>query len=224
MNFLHRLTILQLTILGISILALSLATLLFKDVSRNLETSTQADEDTKLIQLLDAIEKIAHNHAVERGLTAGFLGNPTAEAKQKVDAQRVKADQAVDNFDALLEQDWPAELRLNDKIRSVQNQLRGKSAVRTQVDNRDGSQAFGYYSRLNAMALNSANALMLHIHGIAVTSTTICPIERTYGAIKRKGQWRTSAPNDQRKTQRRACPLPWRYPIHKREAKLQFVG
>lgn len=164
MKFLNRFSILQLTIVGVGILTASLAFLVIKDISRSFSEKADADIDIQLISLLDSIEKIAHNHAVERGLTAGYLGNPTPEAKQKVNGQRGKADAAVDNMRSLLDDEWPDELKVIDKLRALQGQIGRKAMIRGEVDQTNGKNAFTYYSRLNAMALNAANALMLSVN------------------------------------------------------------
>lgn len=164
MNFLNRLSILQLTIVGVGILTASLAFLVVKDINRSFNEKGDAELDIRLIDLLDSIEKIAHNHAVERGLTAGYLGNPNSEAKQKVDNQRTKANTAVDSMVLLLEQDWPSELKVQEKLRALQGQISRKSNIRGEVDRTIGKNAFTYYSRLNAMALNAANSLMLSVN------------------------------------------------------------
>ena len=164
MNFLNRLSILQLTIVGVGILTASLAFLVVKDINRSFNEKGDAELDIRLIDLLDSIEKIAHNHAVERGLTAGYLGNPNSEAKQKVDNQRTKANTAVDSMVLLLEQDWPSELKVREKLRALQGQISRKSNIRGEVDRTIGKNAFTYYSRLNAMALNAANSLMLSVN------------------------------------------------------------
>lgn len=164
MNFLNRLSILQLTIVGVGILTASLAFLVVKDINRSFNEKGDAELDIRLIDLLDSIEKIAHNHAVERGLTAGYLGNPNSEAKQKVDNQRTKANTAVDSMVLLLEQSWPSELKVQEKLRALQGQISRKSNIRGEVDRTIGKNAFTYYSRLNAMALNAANSLMLSVN------------------------------------------------------------
>ena len=164
MNFLNRLSILQLTIVGVAILTASLAFLVIKDISRSFSMKANAELDIQLISLLDSIEKVAHNHAVERGLTAGYLGKPSSEAKQKVDAQRIKANEAVDHMLVLMENEWPSEIHVIDKLRALQGQIGKKTNIRGEVDRNFGQNAFVYYSRLNAMALNAANSLMLSVN------------------------------------------------------------
>ena len=164
MNFLNRLSILQLTIVGVAILTASLAFLVIKDISRSFSMKANAELDIQLISLLDSIEKVAHNHAVERGLTAGYLGKPSSEAKQKVDAQRIKANEAVDHMLVLMENEWPSEIHVIDKLRALQGQIGKKTNIRGEVDRNIGQNAFVYYSRLNAMALNAANSLMLSVN------------------------------------------------------------
>jgi len=52
----------------------------------------QANSAQEAVQLATILDDIAHNHAVERGLTAGFLGSKGASGRDKLGAQRVKAE------------------------------------------------------------------------------------------------------------------------------------
>ena len=169
MKFLHRFTIMQLILLTISLFALILLVFMLMSFSEQYNRYSQASDDKRLVTLLDALEKVAHNHAVERGLTAGFLGNPSAEAKAKVDAQRQKANQSVDSLEALLQQDWPTRYRVGMAVRPLIEHLGHKRVLRNEVDRQQGGRAFSYYSALNRYALDSANVLKLQIANKSVS-------------------------------------------------------
>jgi len=94
-SLLSRLSIIQLTLVSSAVLTLFILTLLVQNLSNKWQESTTIDQDVLLIGLLDALEKVAHNHAVERGLTAGFLGSGTDAARNKVLGQRTKADASI---------------------------------------------------------------------------------------------------------------------------------
>lgn len=109
--------------------------------------------------MLDALEKIAHNHAVERGLTAGFLGNPTPEAKARVNEQREKSDKSVQLLESLVR-----ELDLNPtELKVLRDFIDDKGAIRAEVDREIGTKAFSYYSRLNQIAIETAIALKSYV-------------------------------------------------------------
>ncbi len=127
-----------------------------RDLHKTYQLFDSAKHDMHLVSLLDGLEKIAHNHAVERGLTAGYLGAPTPQKKNKVEEQRNKADQAVANLNQLLVEPWPEEFRVGAKTSSLLNHLQGKARVRQQVNSQSAPGAFVYYSTLNALALESA--------------------------------------------------------------------
>lgn len=118
-----------------------------------IESSNRSQEAVTLAAHLDAV---AHNHAVERGLTAGFLGSNGSQGKNKVDAQRAKAQAAADALQALKASDFPAigtEI-FHGVVDPVLQQLRQKSQIQNQVDQlQPGVPAFAYYSELNRRAL-----------------------------------------------------------------------
>nr|WP_246283068.1 methyl-accepting chemotaxis protein [Marinifaba aquimaris] len=123
----------------------------------------KAHWDIQLIALLDATEKVAHHHAVERGLTAGFLASPSDSRKQKVDAQRDKADAAANQFKKLAQAKWPDNFKMPLKIKFLMAQLDKKSSIRAEIDRLEGQNAFAYYSMVNRLALDAASKITLNI-------------------------------------------------------------
>ena len=94
-SWLKKLTIIQLTVGTAFFLVILVVVLVFNEIASSQKRLESAEQDSRLIALLDSLEKLAHNHAVERGLTAGYLGAPSPQAKAKVDDQRTKADLSV---------------------------------------------------------------------------------------------------------------------------------
>ncbi|MCH2058078.1 MAG: nitrate- and nitrite sensing domain-containing protein [Thalassotalea sp.] len=76
-----------------------------RGVSTSIGEASQAKQDQQLVLVLDVLEKIAHNHAVERGLSAGYLGSPSDDRLSKVRTQRQKADTSVQNLKQLEQQE-----------------------------------------------------------------------------------------------------------------------
>ncbi|MEM7420703.1 MAG: methyl-accepting chemotaxis protein [Pseudomonadota bacterium] len=161
MVLINRLSVVQLTLIGTGTLFLSIAFLAFKDINQSRTEMVNADLDTDLVTLVSAVERVAHHHAVERGLTAGFLGNPTEEARAKVKAQREKADDALDNLRTVANADWPETFQVNNILNPLYTWENNKGTVRSNVDNLQGKEAFKYYSGLNSRALNAANSFTL---------------------------------------------------------------
>ncbi|NVK54967.1 MAG: methyl-accepting chemotaxis protein [Alteromonadaceae bacterium] len=189
MNGIKRLSIINLTLLCIGLIASLMLIMTGIVVSDSANNLTQAKLETRVVALVDAVEKIAHNHAVERGLTAGYLGSGSAAAKAKVDAQRNKADEAVQTLRHFASQDWPEEIPVANRLARLFSVLEDKPAVRREVDNQQGSRAFGYYSRLNKTALDTASTLVLNITNRKVSDSVTHAL--TYAWLKeRLGQMR----------------------------------
>ncbi|BFT30767.1 methyl-accepting chemotaxis protein [Alteromonas sp. D210916BOD_24] len=159
-----KLTIVQLTLLVTGALFLSLAFLAFKNIGQLTSFIHQAEQDKRVVSLVSAVERVAHHHALERGLTAGFLGNPSDEAKQKVVNQRENADTAFKELAALAQQTWPEELEVESILKPLFDLGGGKSKIRNEVDALQGAGAFSFYSRLNQRALSAANAFTLLVY------------------------------------------------------------
>lgn len=167
MRVLQRLSIFQLTICGALILLISVAFLAFKDVSRSLSDTSAASSDVEMINLIASVEAIAHHHAVERGLTAGYLGNPSDAAFDKVKAQRKKADEAQRKLESLLSENAVYGEKVSRILLALKEYLAGKDALRSEVDSGNGGRAFTFYSSLNAAALNAANSLTIYVNNLA---------------------------------------------------------
>lgn len=159
----NRFSIIQLSIFSAVLLVLLTVTLIIRDTVHSIDAVTSAKNDIHIVELLDRLEKVAHNHAVERGLSAGYLGNPIPANLQKVKQQRAKADQSIDNLIAVVNEEWPQDLKVKERISVLLDFVERKREVRNQVDNQNGSNAFNYFSSLNAMALESMMGFMLDL-------------------------------------------------------------
>ena len=170
MNLLKRFSLVQLTLLSAALLFLFALFLVGKNILTTTIKLNGAHDDIQLIRLLDALEKTAHHHAVERGLTAGFLGSGSDEARAKMLAQRDKADAAESQLQGLLKEDWPAEFAVSSKTAVLSKILQSKGKVRSEVNNRNGSNAFAYYSLLNKSALDAVTSLTFNISSAQAAS------------------------------------------------------
>jgi methyl-accepting chemotaxis protein len=159
----NRFNIVQLSVISGVVFILSISILLIKEATDAYHASEDAEQNGRLVVLLDALEKIAHTHAVERGLSAGYLGSGNPAQKQKVDAQRVKADAAAQNLQAVVNDDWPEYLLIEQQVSPLLQMLRDKSRIRRTVDQQNAPEFFSYYSRLNALALETIQLLGMSI-------------------------------------------------------------
>ena len=161
---LKKLSVLQLTILGTACLFISIMFLAYKDISTSREVLSSAERDIKLVTLIAAVERVAHHHAVERGLTAGFLGNPSDTSRSKVLNQRKKADAAMDKITSIVAEDWKEASSVEKILSPVFSLVKNKSEIRKEVDDLNGKNAFSFYSNLNKRALNTTNALTMLVN------------------------------------------------------------
>ncbi|TDO96750.1 methyl-accepting chemotaxis protein [Marinomonas balearica] len=109
-----------------------------------------------MVVMSEVLDAIAHNHAVERGLTAGYLGSKGKNGKEKLAQQRIKADQTEQALRSLSAQDFNRiDDEYIDKIRApLLKRFAKKDQIRRSVDALSpNSGAFAYYSDLNAHAL-----------------------------------------------------------------------
>lgn len=119
----------------------------------SLETTQVSNLTTKLMSKLDAV---AHNFAVERGLTAGFLGAPNEERRSKVLQQRIKAEDAVAKLESLIASDQRyIDLGFVEKLSLLQKTLQVRNSIRLQVNQIQGQNAFLYYSQVNRLAIDA---------------------------------------------------------------------
>ena len=167
MKVLHRLKISQAISLAVFLpmaAALAALTLLMGQQQRLIADQHKALDVVALSELFDAV---AHNHAVERGMTAGFLGSGGRTGTSELNLQRnisKRTAQAVVQFDRSSLSGLPTTV-VNELFDALQDQLAQKTAVQRQVDRlSDSSGAFDYYSELNYLALAAIERLILHLN------------------------------------------------------------
>ncbi|KGY11929.1 chemotaxis protein [Vibrio tubiashii] len=124
----------------------------------------QANRDKETIELTLLYDNLAHNLAVERGLTAGVLGSKGApEQITKLKEQRQKADQHIAAFNQFQPQYISPEIS-NKLKRDITAQLSEIGQIRNQVDQLAPKRSpFAYYSNLNQLAIDNA---MLLVSGV----------------------------------------------------------
>ncbi|CED70761.1 methyl-accepting chemotaxis protein [Aliivibrio wodanis] len=132
----------------------------------NQENNNVYDANLSLeaVNLFNTLDNVAHNFAVERGLTAGFLASKGQSGKDKLNTQRRKSDSAeqeLRNFSAK----YLDKGMINTLLSDVIQQLNNKSTIRSQVDNlRIKNSPFVYYSTLNQLSLDSISVIIGNIN------------------------------------------------------------
>lgn len=160
----------QLTMISsISLLAFLLF-LVGKNVLNNWKEYNAAEQNINYVVLLDAIEKVAHHHAVERGLTAGFLGDPSSENKTKVSLQREIADQTISTLKSINNSQFLKDKNVQKWLPYIFEVETEKQKVRSEVDRKNGGNAFAYYSKLNQVSLDTAAKIQAYVSDRTLSS------------------------------------------------------
>lgn len=139
-------------------------------ISIELDDRQSARSDLRTLKILKALDNLAHQHAVERGLTAGFLGNPTAESRSKVQAQRAIADESEVQLETALRSVGESLTDVQPLTSILQEALSNKASVRNQIDQLSGAAAFGYYSQINRLAIDALATLSNEINSNLVNT------------------------------------------------------
>lgn len=124
----------------------------------SMNEKSDAQRDRQLIEVISALDDVAHNFAVERGLTAGFLGSGSAEAKAKVDKQRQQANSKREALNTVVRR--YQDPTINSFTRLVVDQFSDLEATRSQVNSLNGQGVFLYYSQLNRLSLDAMASLV----------------------------------------------------------------
>jgi len=124
----------------------------------------------QLIDFAQVLNNLADEYAMERGLTAGFLGAGGQGGKAALLAQRNRTDKQEDIF-----QDWVGKSSSLIKSKSKSNRLdkliavlEGRTAIRSEVNGTRGDAsiaeaAFSYYSEANVQTLSLIDDIALMI-------------------------------------------------------------
>lgn len=147
---------LVLVLAGVPILiSLTLAVELVLNYKSTLDDSSRDQSATELILLYD---NLAHNLAVERGLSAGVLGSKgNPKQVEALSNHRKNTDRHIQQFRSFnsdtLPQNW-----LNQLSSDIENELRSLAVVRQGVDQLKPSRSpFAYYSNLNQLSIDNAS-------------------------------------------------------------------
>ncbi|MCY9869977.1 methyl-accepting chemotaxis protein [Vibrio barjaei] len=153
-------TILLVFLIPTTLLMGLIATQIFKAQER----ADHAQASQEAVELFHLFDNIAHQFAVERGLTAGVIASkrqgPQVTALKQ---QRVKADQA---YQSLLDFSPQAlDKQLIDRLsQDVRQQLEQRNSIRQQVDTLNIKDSpFAFYSNINRMALDNLSVILTQV-------------------------------------------------------------
>lgn len=143
-----------------ALLVISLIT--FYLLYENYQKITASEEVQMSVSDVLVLDQVAHNFAVERGLTAGYLGSQGTSGKDKLLAQREKANAARRQLNEMLDRGAPYwSSQLKSDLEGLAKFLSGVGDVRAKVDQLSNSSgAFGFYSSVNQQALDAIERLV----------------------------------------------------------------
>ena len=126
------------------------------------ENVTRYQQNEVVVNIMSVLDNVAHQHALERGLSAGFVGSGNKAVFKRLEAQRKLADESVLNLERFLLTVDKSKLNLSF-IDMLYGRLSKKSMIRQQVDARNGSQFFIYYSSINRKVMSFNNIIRGYI-------------------------------------------------------------
>ncbi len=114
----------------------------------------------EMVHLIQRLDGVAHNMAIERGMSSGFIGDQNEARKAPLQQQRAVVDWKIEQLSSALALKPKMEItRFQQReIARLQNRLRQLDTVRIRVDHGGRSERlisdiFDYYSEINALAL-----------------------------------------------------------------------
>lgn len=132
----------------------------------HLQSDVRASERLRNeIELALSLGNLAHQHAVERGLSVGFISSQGAQGSARLQTQRQQSDEVTRQF----LQDWnrlkSADTdSLQQQAQQLVTLLDQKAKIRQAVDNLiQPNPAFAYYSDLNIATLDLVDTLALDV-------------------------------------------------------------
>ena len=142
------------------------ATLIYFSIQKNEALLSQQKSIEDVINVASQLKSVAHNFAVERGLSAGYIGSKGLSSNAKLLAQREKANAAA--LSLINTQETIRNLALNDYTVSLLEdllaELKRRQQVRALVDDiHPQSQFFKYYSHINSTSLKLIEKLSVYV-------------------------------------------------------------
>ena len=166
-----RLTLVNAFLLVIILtMSLALSTLVFY-LFDQFERLSAAEEATQLLITIERLDDVARTHAAERGLTAGFLASGGEKFTTELRKQRSKSDAAIAALQALESEGLTgvSAKTLQGIFDPLLELAAKKPTVRQEIDDLNAKGAFGFYSNINAAALDGMSSVNSEIDNREVT-------------------------------------------------------
>lgn len=163
--------------------------LLISSINQQIQENVLSE---KVVELSGIFDNIAHTHAVERGVTAGFIGAKGESGRANLTAAREASNSAVEALQNIRHSDYPflSEQELTKLSAPLNALLREKSSVRQKVDEISPvNGAFAHYSAVNALALSSLQQLVYRLNSYENTQYMAARLNLLW-MKERAGQYR----------------------------------
>jgi diguanylate cyclase (GGDEF)-like protein len=135
------------------------------------DTYKNSYQTEAIIEFAFKLENIVHQHAIERGLTEGFLGANDAFSKDEMLKQREKSDQAVDELENFINSHQRKLQNIDTNADKLIDLLKQKDLVRSNIDQLSiDYNAFKYYSLVNKKAIDAIDLLATFLDEITLRS------------------------------------------------------
>ncbi len=122
-------------------------------INESLARKSTVEKDAVFVREALMVDEIAHETAVERGLTAGLIGSGYSQNKERVAQQRSVVDKAFNKFAR-----YTQEQKLSSTLfKAVLAKHEVITTLRESVDKQQGQHAFVVYSDSNKFMLDVAN-------------------------------------------------------------------
>lgn len=152
-------------VIGFAILMMLIGTSIV--VREELRKIDLTERDNLVVREALLIDNIAHRTAVERGVTAGFIGSGYTRGQGKVYEMRRQVDKAYQDFKDFVLQE---ELR-TDVSAQILSRHDDIKALRQQIDAGNGASAFIEYSIVNQFMLDMVSQSIFKINQADVAET-----------------------------------------------------
>ncbi|RQW64858.1 methyl-accepting chemotaxis protein [Vibrio viridaestus] len=145
--------------------------LFIEDMAELLEDKADSLRDKEVVEFALRADELAHNLAVERGLTAGVIGSKGAGAQiEQLKVQR----KIVDDKISLLREFKPQYLDnafIQSLNQTIYEELETLPVVRQQVDSlKLELSPFDYYSNINHLLIDNAKSLVASISKVDIAT------------------------------------------------------
>ncbi len=160
------------TKLNIFLLVPVLTILIFSisNISMRYQELKDANNSLGFISISMELADLVHQLQRERGLSAGYVGSHGQQFESLLTKQRDNTDKQLGNFYSSLDSNDPNQhyWGLKDRFDSLEHGLNKLAGTRKLIDSLNQGDFFGEYSKLNALALNIVEYLLVITQDIQV--------------------------------------------------------